>query len=310
MSRSNQQVVSPRWLLMLLAVAAITVALLAPAGASAFAGPAPLVRVVRTGPTLDDFAVGKLTVELQEATASFATMIVIVPASPRLAQSVGPQQLARLALASEGGARLVFVGGPGDVLPAFRRNGVRFTDYRSAKALEAHFGDAKGVDQGTLSVGPLASLLASPNKAGGGHGLPIMILLVAGLVLSAIALAGRVLYARSRGGRRPTCQTLLSPVPAGTVRAGTPWSPRPPASRASRRPQFPPDARLPTSGAAVVRSELHPDGYVELGSCLRRVRWAQSRIAPPAPGEWVDVQVDNGRLLAFPSRHARNGRQR
>ncbi|WP_327719107.1 hypothetical protein OG381_29585 [Streptomyces sp. NBC_00490] len=62
---------------------------------------------------------------------------------------------------------------------------------------------------------------------------------------------------------------------------------------------------------AVVRTDLHPQGYVELDRVLYRAVWADPGQAPPAPGSRVDVtdgpEPDSDVLHAFPpaaGRHA------
>ncbi|WRZ90925.1 hypothetical protein OHB54_18705 [Streptomyces sp. NBC_01007] len=66
---------------------------------------------------------------------------------------------------------------------------------------------------------------------------------------------------------------------------------------------------------AVVRTELHPQGYVEIDHVLYRAVWAEPGRPPPAPGGPVDVtearERDSDLLYAFPptaGRHAKAGR--
>jgi hypothetical protein len=61
------------------------------------------------------------------------------------------------------------------------------------------------------------------------------------------------------------------------------------------------DPSLPSSGRAIVHSELQPDGYVELEGCLRRVRWAAPG-EPPAVGASVRVEQRGNRLVAHGGR--------
>ncbi|MEY2246813.1 hypothetical protein AB8A21_28410 [Streptomyces sp. BF23-18] len=63
---------------------------------------------------------------------------------------------------------------------------------------------------------------------------------------------------------------------------------------------------------AVVRTELHPQGYVEVDHVLYRAVWAEPGRPPPAPGGLVDVteagERDSDVLYAFPpaaGRHAK-----
>jgi hypothetical protein len=67
--------------------------------------------------------------------------------------------------------------------------------------------------------------------------------------------------------------------------------------------------------SAVVRTELHPQGYVELDRVLYRAVWAEPGRPPPAPGGLVDVtdarERDSDVLYAFPpttGRHAKGTR--
>ncbi|WP_339131160.1 hypothetical protein WJM95_20615 [Streptomyces sp. f51] len=67
--------------------------------------------------------------------------------------------------------------------------------------------------------------------------------------------------------------------------------------------------------AAVVRTELHPQGYVEVDHVLHRAVWAEPDRPPPAPGGLVDVteagERDSDVLYAFPpapGRHAKAAR--
>ncbi|WP_240658062.1 hypothetical protein [Streptomyces populi] len=66
---------------------------------------------------------------------------------------------------------------------------------------------------------------------------------------------------------------------------------------------------------AVVRTELHPQGYVEVDDVLYRAVWAEPDRPPPAPGGLVDVTEAGERgsdvLYAFPptpGRHAKAAR--
>ncbi len=63
---------------------------------------------------------------------------------------------------------------------------------------------------------------------------------------------------------------------------------------------------------AVVRTELHPQGYVEVDRVLRRAVWAEPGRPPPAPGSLVDVtdarERDSDVLYAFPPTAARHAK--
>ncbi|MBK3581827.1 hypothetical protein JHN63_50415, partial [Streptomyces sp. MBT65] len=67
------------------------------------------------------------------------------------------------------------------------------------------------------------------------------------------------------------------------------------------------------SRTAVVRTALHPQGYVELDRVLYRAVWAEPDRPPPVPGAYVEVtdahEPDSDVLYAFPpaARHHARG---
>lgn len=71
-------------------------------------------------------------------------------------------------------------------------------------------------------------------------------------------------------------------------------------------------ARPAHARTAVVRTELHPQGYVEVDRVLHRAVWAEPRRPPPAPGSLVDVtdarERDADVLYAFPPTAARHAK--
>ncbi|MFF6785639.1 hypothetical protein [Streptomyces sp. NPDC012510] len=71
-------------------------------------------------------------------------------------------------------------------------------------------------------------------------------------------------------------------------------------------------ARPAHARTAVVRTELHPQGYVEIDRVLRRAVWAEPGRPPPAPGQHVDVtdarERDSDVLYAFPPTAARHAK--
>ncbi|MFF7264679.1 hypothetical protein ACFZCL_30985 [Streptomyces sp. NPDC008159] len=71
-------------------------------------------------------------------------------------------------------------------------------------------------------------------------------------------------------------------------------------------------ARPAHTRTAVVRTELHPQGYVELDRVLYRAVWAEAGRPPPAPGGLVDVaeapERDSDVLYAFPPAAARHAK--
>jgi hypothetical protein len=135
------------------------------------------------------------------------------------------------------------------------------------------------------------SLGSDPLPTKGGAGIDPKLIAAPAIVLIGLAVA--FLLAARRPRQAP------APRPDDVNPSSAPPAPRPP--RRHPRPTTPHDPSLPSSGRALVHSELHPDGYVELDGCLRRVRWAGSG-APPAPGESVRVESHGGRLVARPGR--------
>lgn len=71
-------------------------------------------------------------------------------------------------------------------------------------------------------------------------------------------------------------------------------------------------ARPAHARTAVVRTELHPQGYVEVDRVLRRAVWAEPGRPPPVPGGLVDVadarERDSDVLYAFPPTAARHAK--
>lgn len=71
-------------------------------------------------------------------------------------------------------------------------------------------------------------------------------------------------------------------------------------------------ARPAHARTAVVRTELHPQGYVEVDRVLHRAVWAEPGRPPPAPGSLVDVtdthEQDSDVLYAFPPTAARHAK--
>ncbi|MFE1292101.1 hypothetical protein [Streptomyces sp. NPDC058751] len=147
-----------------------------------------------------------------------------------------------------------------------------------------------------------------------------------------VLLLGTLLFLIRRSARSVAVGTLsrrpLAAPGVGTVPATT--APRP---RSRPRPQMPDEAttRLRATPSprshgrrvgnvpgparpAVVRTELHPQGYVEVDHVLYRAVWAEPGRPPPAPGGLVDVtDAERGSdvLYAFPptpGRHAKAAR--
>ncbi|WP_460370161.1 hypothetical protein, partial [Actinocorallia lasiicapitis] len=70
----------------------------------------------------------------------------------------------------------------------------------------------------------------------------------------------------------------------------------------ARRPAVQPEG---DRRRATVRTNLHPQGYVELDADLYRAAWADPDTPPPGEGRPVDVVQDPGAdvLLAYPPGH-------
>lgn len=148
-----------------------------------------------------------------------------------------------------------------------------------------------------------------------------------------VLLLGLLLFLIRRSARSVAVGTLsrrsLAAPGVGAVPAAA--APRP---RTRPRPQMPDEAttRIRATPAprshgrrvgnvpgparpAVVRTELHPQGYVEMDHVLYRAVWAEPGRPPPAPGGLVDVteagERDSDVLYAFPptpGRHAKAAR--
>jgi hypothetical protein len=69
---------------------------------------------------------------------------------------------------------------------------------------------------------------------------------------------------------------------------------------AVRRTSSPGPAPRRRGREAMVRTVLHPQGYVEIDGILHRAEWAEPHGSTPVPGERVDVvEQDGGVLLAY-----------
>ncbi|MDT7840927.1 hypothetical protein [Streptomyces justiciae] len=118
-------------------------------------------------------------------------------------------------------------------------------------------------------------------------------LLIGMTALLALLLAGFVLAVRRSSTPQPalagagTGHHRSADEPTVRVRAAAP--------RHARRPTGP-------TSTAVVRTDLHPQGYVELDRVLYRATWADPSRPPPAPGAKVDVTHprDTDLLHAYP----------
>ncbi|MEU9911660.1 hypothetical protein [Streptomyces sp. NPDC051001] len=137
-----------------------------------------------------------------------------------------------------------------------------------------------------------AYLAGSPDDAGGD---PDDWLLPATATVLALLLAALFLLVR---------RTRTAPAPASGPAPAARSADEP--TRALRTTPARPGRHRAPSGPtrpAVVRTDLHPQGYVELDRVLYRAVWADPGQAPPAPGSRVDVtdapEPDSDVLHAF-----------
>jgi hypothetical protein len=249
----------------------------------------PTVQIVVGRRVLGSQSITELTHDLA---AGSATVIMTRPIVDQL-PSVSDTQLRDLAAASRTGI-LIVPGHSGLLARKLQTDAGRVATYDSAPELKTDLA-AQPV---SLSAAALAGLLVpAPQRIG--RGLPATVWCAAALALALLAVAALRLRRRSappepppHRGRRLRGQNGTEPF----LR---------PAKRRSRPAMA--DEMTLRSGLAIVRSELDPEGYVELDGCLRRVRWTDSGRATPRPGERVDVQTDHGRLVALSCNPTRNG---
>ncbi|MGP9018917.1 hypothetical protein ACT1U9_10945 [Streptomyces sp. BR1] len=170
---------------------------------------------------------------------------------------------------------------PGKVCQLVDGTGRKGKALRGQDLLDA--GLAAPLDKNTDSVG----------TADGGSSPLLPALGTAALLL--VLLAAFVIVVRRSRGPRPAYAT----VSPGSHAKQTP------THRATTETATVPAARRRTHGrdvggpsgpsrTAVVRTELHPQGYVELDDCLYRAVWAEPEA--PAPGPGARVEVTEGRV--------------
>ncbi|MGW7207214.1 hypothetical protein [Streptomyces sp. NPDC054837] len=147
-----------------------------------------------------------------------------------------------------------------------------------------------------------AYLAGSPDAAGGG--LDDWLLPATATVLALLLAALFLLVRRTRTAPVPA----TGPAPAARMADEPTRALRTTPARSGRHRSGPPGA---ATRPAVVRTDLHPQGYVELDRVLYRAVWADPGQAPPSPGSRVDVtdgpEPDSDVLHAFPpaaGRHA------
>ncbi|OAR24992.1 hypothetical protein A8W25_19350 [Streptomyces sp. ERV7] len=141
----------------------------------------------------------------------------------------------------------------------------------------------------------------SVGGSGGGSGSPLLVpaLGVAALLLllvTALVFAVR----RSRGPR------LAFAVPAAGGPVTVPTARTGPAGAAGRHRAPGREVAGPAAPGriAVVRTALHPQGYVELDQSLHRAVWAEPGTPAPAPGARVEVTEGRGRDAGILYAHA------
>ncbi|MGW3100870.1 hypothetical protein [Streptomyces sp. NPDC001100] len=144
--------------------------------------------------------------------------------------------------------------------------------------------------------------------------LPLLTALTAVLLLLLLGL-----FLAVRRSRAPATATATA-----TATAAADAAPEPAETTARLRPVPPAPAPPPSPGrrvgprpgpsrTAVVRTALHPQGYVELDHVLYRAVWAEPDRTPPEPGAQVEVtdarEPDSDVLYAFPpaARHHARG---
>lgn len=152
--------------------------------------------------------------------------------------------------------------------------------------------------QGIAGLPESAYSLAPSEESGLGYEDWLLITVATLLVLLLIAFYFAVRRTRTAPASGPAPAARTADEPTRALRT-TPA--RPGRQRAPSGPTRP----------AVVRTDLHPQGYVELDRVLYRALWAEPGQVPPSPGSRVDVtdgpEPDSDVLYAFPpaaGRHA------
>jgi hypothetical protein len=148
--------------------------------------------------------------------------------------------------------------------------------------------------------GALASTASSSSSGGfflGGIAL-IVILALGAAVGWYLALRGKKRPPPASRRRRVNLpsESHVQPPERGRPTGGTP------AARNARSVVATPAVTAhPSPHEGCVRTELHPQGYIELGGCLYRVTWAGPPERRPELGELVQVAQDRAHgLVAFP----------
>ncbi|MEU1076988.1 hypothetical protein ABZ404_30665 [Streptomyces sp. NPDC005878] len=149
--------------------------------------------------------------------------------------------------------------------------------------------------QDLLDAKLAAELGRNSDSVGGADDGSSLLVPLLGTAALLLLLMAALVYAvrRSRGPR------LAYAVPAGPGPAAVPAARTGPAGTAAAPGRHrAPGREVARPGApgriAVVRTALHPQGYVELDQCLRRAVWAEPAAPAPAPGARVEVSEGRG----------------
>jgi hypothetical protein len=139
---------------------------------------------------------------------------------------------------------------------------------------------------------------------------PIALLLLLGLLGFSVRRTRRLRMAADLGVAddpyAPSPQEARAAPPDAPPDAAAAHDAAAPAGRRQGRPRYGRHTDIPPGPrrAAVVRSDLHPQGYVEVDRCLFRAVWADHRAPAPGVGASVDVVQgagsDSDILLALP----------
>ncbi|MFI6939582.1 hypothetical protein ACIBI4_09935 [Streptomyces sp. NPDC050418] len=141
---------------------------------------------------------------------------------------------------------------------------------------------------------PLTDPLGTTEDGEGDTLLWVLLGVVAALLLAAALLlraARSPAVAEGGGGRGRRARPRADP--AAQPPHTEPESERKPKPKPERKPKPEPEPGPDLSATpprALVRSALHPEGYVEVDHCLYRARWTGGpSTAPPAVGAYVDI---------------------
>jgi hypothetical protein len=187
-------------------------------------------------------------------------------------------------------------------------------DDRTLSELPACDGDlCKALKKSSLTGGQLIDKKVGVAELGGHQSTDrtrvLLIALTAVLLLLLLALLLAVRRSRTPAVAGAT-EVRSEETSAETTARLRPVPPAPAPSSYGRQV----GPRPGPSRTAVVRTALHPQGYVELDHVLYRAVWAEPDRTPPVPGAYVEVtdahEPDSDVLYAFPPaarHHARGG---